>query len=154
MLKSKIINKKIIIFFLFYFIGLNNIYSDNLEYKKAKDAIISGNVSQLLKYFQNGLNPFLDNEKNNKNIFHIALESGNIEIIELFIIQNIDLNYNYSQIGYPLYFASEQNNEKLVKVLLDYGADPFIMEIKVMKILVISLVKQYIMGITYFSRHV
>ena len=38
------------------------------------------------------------------------------------------MNYNHPHIGYPLYFACKQNNEKLVKLLLDYGADPFIME--------------------------
>ena len=119
-------SKKKLLLIIFCLIAVINSYSDENKYKKAKEAILTGNVEKLLYYFENGLSPYTRSNIEQKNIFQLALETKNIEILELFLFQEVDIN-RWSRNGVtPLYYATKINNKDMINLFLKHGANPLI----------------------------
>ncbi len=86
-------------------------------------AVIKGHVKLTESLLQH--NPDLIKEKHSKTgctILHIAIQSGNPELVEVLLKAGANVSARDKQGNMPLHYAAHQNNLELVRILLRHGA--------------------------------
>ena len=86
-------------------------------------AVIKGHVKLTESLLQH--NPDLIKEKHSKTgctILHIAIQSGNPELVEVLLKAGANVSARDNQGNMPLHYAAHQNNLELVRILLRHGA--------------------------------
>jgi ankyrin repeat protein len=86
-------------------------------------AVIKGHVKLTELLLQH--NPALINEKHSKTgctVLHIAVQSGNHELVRLLLKNGADISARDKQGSTPLHYAAHKNDRELVRILLQHGA--------------------------------
>lgn len=101
--------------------------------QKFYDAVVAGNVQELQKLFypDDYLYTVFDFEENGitkKTTFlHAAVEAKKVEMSQFLLSRHAPINIRDSDGNTPLHLATKANHIALIKLLLDNGADPTIM---------------------------
>ncbi|MCD4779491.1 MAG: ankyrin repeat domain-containing protein [Candidatus Omnitrophica bacterium] len=127
--QKSFVKRFIYVFFVLGFIGyigisLFPVISNNAE------------VTQLVKLINKGDNISIDNVLSARpqlvdsysipkgdSVFNIAVSSGNLNIVKIFLKHGVNINHRGSSNRAGLHVAVNSNNEQMVSLLLDNGAD-------------------------------
>ncbi|CAG0899708.1 unnamed protein product [Cyprideis torosa] len=90
-------------------------------------AVLSGNAETVDLLLKQGANVNFEADYNQPTPLHLAILKGNAVIVELLLRAGSDPNWSHCIVGSPLHILCSdgiQNRERILILLLQYGADP------------------------------
>jgi len=97
------------------------------------EAVVTGNIEELQKLFypDDYLYTVFDLEEDGvtkkTSFLHVAIEAEKLEMAQFLLSRHAPINIRDSDGNTPLHHAAALNNTRLIKLLIDKGADPHIM---------------------------
>ena len=95
--------------------------TDNYGNTPLFTAVYNGNLSFIELFLRNGAN-IKCYDSLGKTLLHTAVEKQDFEIVQYLVEKGIKVNKKDNSLKTPLFYAG--NNEKIIKYLLEKGADP------------------------------
>ena len=88
------------------------------------EAVRWGSVEEIQELLAQGADPDVIFD-NGESALHVAVEHGNLELVEMLLTYGGDVNIQERKEGYTvLMYAAIMDDRKMMQLLIDHGADP------------------------------